>query len=604
MIRYTISLDKANQHLIDVSMTVDQRLRKNQELWLPDWIPGSYMIRDFSRNIVLLNAYEDKTPIKISKKSKSTWLLQEDVDKLTINYQVYAWDLSVRSAHFDDQHCFFNGTSTFIALKGLEELPHRVEIIAPVHPHLKDWKVATSMQNINTDQMGFGSYQSQNYAELIDHPFEIADYIEVDFLVCGIEHKMVFVEAPKNIDLQRIAEDVQSICQYECEFFKDEKPPFNQYLFMTFVQKQGFGGLEHMSSTALHCSHADLPLIGEDKTNKSTDYQKFLSLCCHEYFHCWNVKRIKPARFGAYQLQQEINTELLWFFEGITSYYDELFLVRAGVISPENYLDMIAKNITRYMRGSGRQKQSIADSSFDAWTKFYKQDENASNAIVSYYIKGGLVAFCLDFEIRKLTDNKFSLDDLMIELWNSFGKNQIGVGENDIQTLAEKISGQSMREYFNHILYSTEELDLESLFNNLGIYFQLLPESKKMDQGGFVEKKSQRDTTCSLAINHRVSASGAEIISVFDGGCASRAGLSSGDIIIALDGYKVKSSELDKLIAKFSDGSEVEISYFRRDKLYQRTIKLSSSVTNTCYLSFKDSQPSEAFMSWINQQNK
>ena len=604
MIKYTVSLESANQHLIDVSMTVEQTLKKGQELWLPDWIPGSYMIRDFSRNIVTLNAYEDKTTIKLFKKSKSTWVLQEDVDKLTIHYQVYAWDLSVRSAHFDDQHCFFNGTSTFLALRKLEELPHQVEIVMPKYSGLKDWRVATSMKEINVDKSGFGIYQSYNYAELIDHPFEIADYVEVDFLVCGIEHKMVFVEAPKNIDLKRIAKDVQSICQYECEFFGDKKPPFDQYLFMTFVQKQGFGGLEHMSSTALHCSHADLPLIGEGKTNKSTDYQKFLSLCCHEYFHCWNVKRIKPAKFGAYQLQQEVNTELLWFFEGITSYYDELFLVRAGVITPENYLDMIAKNITRYMRGSGRQKQSIADSSFDAWTKFYKQDENASNAIVSYYVKGGLVAFCLDIEIRKLTDNKFSLDDLMMELWSSYGKRLVGVGENDIQSLTEKIVGQSMQEYFNHLLYSTEELKLDSLFSNFGICFQLLPESKKMDKGGFVDKKVQREPTCSLGINHTTSASGAKIITVFDGGSASLSRLSSGDIIIALDGYKVSSSELDKLIAKFPDGSEVEISYFRRDKLYQRRIKLSSSVPNTCYLSFRDLQPSEAFMSWINQQNK
>ncbi len=603
MIKYIVSIENTNHHLIDVCMVVDQPLKKGQTFWLPDWIPGSYMIRDFARNIIKLNACQDRRNIHMTKQAKSIWQLNEDVSHIEINYQVYAWDLSVRSAHFDDQHCFFNGSSTFLAVQGLEDSCHQIQIKESSYAVENSWKVATSMTTVKVDSAGFGMYQNSNYAELIDHPFEITNFIETSFKVDGVEHRMIFAEAPKNIDLQRIAKDVQSICQYECSFFRDPKPPFAPYLFMTFVQKRGFGGLEHMSSTALHCSHSDLPKIGDDPNNKSEDYQKFLALCSHEYFHCWNVKRIKPARFEAYKLQQEVQTELLWFFEGITSYYDELFLVRSGVISPQNYLDMLAKNITRFMRGKGRQKQSVTDSSFDAWTKFYKQDENAPNAIVSYYVKGGLIAFCLDFEIRRLTNKVKGLDDLMRLVWLQHGKNGIGVDEKGIQKLAETLVETSLQEFFDFILYSTDELDLSGLLSHLGINYQLLPESKQMDKGGYVKTPIQRTALCSLNIIHKENPVGAEIVSVFEDGCASNSGLSNKDIIIALDEYRVDSRELDKRIAGYPIESEIQISYFRRDKLYHRSCVLKASEANTCYLSFKDNQPNLAFNDWVNPTN-
>lgn len=603
MINYIVSIENANSHLIDLRLVIDEPLAKGQEFWLPDWIPGSYMIRDFARNIVKLSGKQEDRTVKMSKCSKSVWQLDEDVDCIAIDYQVYAWDLSVRSAHFDDQHCFFNGTSIFLAVRGQEDFPHQIKLVEPSYAKDKNWKVATSMTILTTNDTGFGKYQSNSYAELIDHPFEIADCIETSFMIGDVEHRMIFAEAPENVDLKRIAKDVQSICQYECNFFADQKPPFAQYLFMTFVQKHGFGGLEHMSSTALHCSHSDLPKIGDDPVSKSNDYQKFLALCCHEYFHCWNVKRIKPARFKAYKLQQEIHTELLWFFEGITSYYDELFLVRCGVITPQNYLDMLAKNISRYMRGKGRQNQSVTESSFDAWTKFYKQDENASNAIVSYYVKGGLVAFCLDFEIRRLTSNGKNLDDLMRLIWQKHGKSEVGVDEKDIQKLAEELVGTSMQDFFYFILYSTEELDLLRLFTHLGINYQLLPESKQMDKGGYVKSTLKRKAVCSLNLIHKRNPVGAEIVSVLEGGCAANIGLSNKDIVIALDGYRLDSGELDKRIAGYPVDSDIQISFFRRDKLYHRRCVLKISEANTCYLSFKEEQPNSTFNEWINPTN-
>ncbi|MBV1909961.1 MAG: peptidase M61, partial [Kangiellaceae bacterium] len=270
MISYQISLIHPESHQIDVVLSIKSALVKGQEFWLPDWIPGSYMIRDFARNITSIFAFEQGNPVALTKLDKSTWCLDENVEGLEIRYKVYAWDLSVRAAHFDDQHCFFNGTSILLALKGAENQQHEIELLKPSHPCSVDWSVATTLKIRTVDSNGFGRYFADNYADAIDHPFEVAELDKVEFIVAGVTHRMVFTESPENIDYVRIAKDVAAICALECDFFADDKPPFKQYLFMTFVQKSGFGGLEHRSSTALQCSHADLPKIG-DPEKKSED---------------------------------------------------------------------------------------------------------------------------------------------------------------------------------------------------------------------------------------------------------------------------------------------------------------------------------------------
>ena len=606
MINYAVSLETPIEHLIQVTLTIDGPLDSGQLFWLPNWIPGSYMLREFSRNITEISAEENGTPVELHKVTSNSWKIQQSVSRLNIFYKIYAWDLSVRSAHFDQQHCFFNGTSLFLAVRGFENMLHGIEVLTSQLSTESDWTVSTSMTPQDCDTAGFGKYVSQDYAELIDHPFEIANTIKTEFSIKGVSHRMVFAEAPEGVDLERIAKDVSRICQYECDFFADDTPPFKKYLFMIFVQKNGFGGLEHRASTALHCGHNDLPMLGDNQQVKSEDYQTFLGLCSHEYFHSWNVKRIKPARFKPYHLEHEVNTELLWFFEGITSYYDELFLLRCGVISGEEYLNMLAKNITRYMKGEGRNKQSITESSLDAWTKFYKQDENAPNAIVSYYIKGGLVAFCLDFEIRKLTKDTQNLDELMRLIWNTYGKlvneNSLkGVAEKDIQASAELLVGQSMTDFFQHILYSTEELDLRSLFEQLGIDYRLSSSLNQVEKGSFQKTFSERLAVNSLSITHKGTNAGAEIISVFNGGAGSVAGLSNKDIIIAIDGYQVNSKELDQLIAKYPLNKKIKISFFRRDKLQQVSCQLSEGKKNVCHLSFKNEKPDKEFLDWANK---
>ena len=599
MIRYQVGFEQANAHLFDVKLNINFALHKGQQFYLPDWIPGSYMIRDFSKNIVSLKANSKGKSVSIEKISKSCWQLLNDVECLEILYQVYAWDLSVRSAHLDNQHAFFNGTSLFLAIDGYESEQHKVLISASSIAQKNNWQLATAMPSIAIDSAGFGKYESQSYEEVIDHPFEIANFQSLEFIVNKTVHKMVFTEAPADVDWSRVSKDVQKICETEIQFFGDEQPPFNYYLFMTFVLKNGFGGLEHRASTALHCSADDLPRIGENPEVVDHNYRRFLSLCCHEYFHNWNVKRIKPARFLSMRLNKETHTELLWFFEGITSYYDELLMVRSGVIDTKTYLDMLAQTLTRTYRSKGRHNQTVAESSFDAWTKFYKQDENAVNAIVSYYAKGALIAFALDMEIRNRTEEKSSLDDLMRLVWRQHGKIEKGVGETQIQQIVRELVGESMSEFFREALYSTADLPLDKYFKHLGIEFQLLPQILQSEKGGFIEKAKQRTPLSFLGLTHKKHAVGAEVVSVVTGSCASEAGLSNGDIIIAIDNEQISSTELDQMVSKLPIGREVTIHYFRRAKLYLTTCVLQEADANTVYLSFDLQNPTSQMLNWI-----
>ncbi|MGD8927124.1 MAG: peptidase M61, partial [Thioalkalispiraceae bacterium] len=416
-LHYEIIPLKPEAHIFQVILKIDEPDPHGQILWLPAWIPGSYMIRDFAKNIISISAACKKKSIVIQKQDKQTWLCQPCDGPLTVTYSIYAWDMSVRTAHLDTTHAFFNGSSVFLAVKGQEDLSHSVNIKLPRGKHYSSWRVATTLPRRDTELFSPGSYHAQNYEELIDHPVEIGAFIELNFDLENITHHIV-ITGKQHADLERLRSDVKSICRTHIKMF-GELPDIKEYMFLLTVVGNGYGGLEHRSSSALICNRKDLP--AKHMTQPSDDYINLLGLFSHEYFHTWNVKRIKPASFIPYSLTHESYTELLWAFEGITSYYDELALIRSQTIEEKNYLELLGKNITRVLRTSGRQKQTLIESSFDAWTKFYKQDENAPNAIVSYYVKGGLFALALDLKIRELTDYRKSLDDVIRSLWSDYG---------------------------------------------------------------------------------------------------------------------------------------------------------------------------------------
>ncbi len=550
------------------------------------------MIRDFSKNILTIEAHAEGKPIELTKKDKSSWLAPAGLQNITLVYRVYAWDLSVRTAHLDNEHGFFNGTSVFLSVAGQENQAVSVELQAPDGDKFKQWRLATSMNAVKVNEAGFGEYSATNYDELIDHPVEMGTFERIEFDACGVPHDVILT-GEYCTDNNRIATDLKTICEAQIRFF-GEPAPVDRYVFLIMVVGDGYGGLEHRASTALMVTRNSLPIIGDTSIND--DYLSFLGLCSHEYFHTWNVKRIKPARFIPFQLEQESHTNLLWFFEGITSYYDDLFLIRTGLISRQQYFDLLAKTITRVQRGSGRLVQTVTDSSFDAWHKFYKQDANAPNAIVSYYSKGALVALCLDAEIRKATSDEKSLDDLMQLLWSRWLETAQGLDEREPEVLASEVAGKDLSGFFEKALYSTEELPIDSALEYLGVEVHWRSRKSTSDTGGGSHESTDAEKPSPwLGANVEGGAGKVNVTHVFAAGAAQLAGLAPGDIIIAIDNLIVSAADIPSLLQRHASAESLSLHYSRHGVLRTTQLPLMAPVRDTCSISCED----EKTLHWL-----
>jgi predicted metalloprotease with PDZ domain len=565
-VRYSILPKDPAAHLFEVTLTVDTPDPAGQRFMLPAWIPGSYMIREFARNIVRIAARANGRKVALKKTDKHSWQAGRCDGPLVLTYEVYAWDLSVRTAHLDQTHAFFNGTSVFLQVIGQEQAPHEVDIRRPDGPGYADWRIATALPELDAERYGFGLYQAANYDELIDHPVELGTFALATFKAHGVQHDVVITGQVPNLDMARLCADLKKVCEAQIRLFEpgSRRAPMRRYVFMTLAVGDGYGGLEHRASTALICSRADLPVQG--RKEMTDGYRTYLGLCSHEYFHTWNVKRIKPAAFAPYDLQSEGYTSLLWLFEGFTSYYDDLMLVRAGLISEADYFKLLAKTANGVLRGSGRTRQSVAESSFDAWVKYYRQDENAPNAIVSYYTKGSLVGLGLDLTIRAATNGRKSLDDVMRALWERYGRDFYsdgesggrGLEEGDALALFEEVSGVSLKRFFDRHIHGTDDVALGKLFAPFGITVADKRNGGKPSLGARTVKEGNE---CKLA-------------NVYEGGAAHRAGLSALDVLVAIDGLRVNASNLDALMSRYGVGDAVTVHAFRRDELMVFSVKL------------------------------
>lgn len=593
-IHYRIIPHDPHAHLYRVSLHIQNPLSQGQRVRLPAWIPGSYMIRDFARNIVWLRAWQGNQEVAVKRIDKSTWALGSVVGPVVVDYEVYAWDLSVRAAHLDQHHAYFNGSSVFLAVQGQEHHPCTVDI----DPHSggigKQWRVATTLREDTAARYGYGRYKADSYDELIDHPVEIADFTLASFDACGVPHEVV-ITGKHTADMPRLCADLKKICEYQIRMF-GEPAPYDRYVFITWAVGDGYGGLEHRSSTSLICCRDDLPSI-KQRDRVSEGYRTFLGLCSHEYFHNWNVKRIKPAKFLPYDLTQESYTELLWAFEGITSYYDDLVLLRTGLIDVKTYLEILGQNVTRLLRSPGRLHQSLVDSSFDAWTKFYKQDENSPNAIVSYYLKGSIVALGLDLLLRDLGQHRLSLDSVMLVLWREYAQKGRGVGESGIEdvtlALVESRIGeaavQTVQAFFHRALRETEDFDLAHLLHRCGVKTHLRASESPSDKGG-TEGKSDTSMRAVLGGNLVNDPQGARIQTLLNGSAGHKAGLSAGDVIIAVNGIRTDANLFEKHLSRYCPGDHVSLHAFRRDELFSVEVELSSAPLDTCYFSIEDEE--------------
>jgi len=584
-VHYQVKPVNPSAHLLEVRCTVNQPQPEGQVFSMPAWIPGSYMIRDFAKNVVTMTVQAEDRSLAVELIDKQTWRCEPCDAPLTMTYQIYAWDLSVRTAHVDATHAYFNGTSVYICPEGCEQQPCTVELLPPDGEGFENWRVATAMQRKSAELHGFGSYVASDYDELIDHPVEMGMFTLATFEVAGVPHDIA-ITGRHNADMDRLCRDLKIICEHHVELF-GELPEMERYVFQVMAVGEGYGGLEHRASTSLLCSRDDLPKAGDEAVNER--YRGFLGLCSHEYFHTWNVKRIKPAVFMPYDLAQESYTRLMWMFEGITSYYDDLSLVRSGLINAESYLELLGQNITRVLRGSGRLKQSVWDSSFYTWTKFYKQDENAPNAIVSYYVKGALIALGLDLTIREKSAGTKSLDDVMRYLWQQYGKTAIGVPEKSIETEITQWLGIDLHDFFEHALRSTDELPLKQWLETVGVDMHLYPAQSADDKGGKLPEPVQRK--CMPGARYVTETAGVRLTHVFDNGAAQCCGLSAGDVIIAMDGIRVDAGSFEQKLAGARVGNGFELHAFRRDELMTFHLQATSPPDDTCALTFSESTP-------------
>ncbi|AMM30328.1 MULTISPECIES: M61 family metallopeptidase [Acinetobacter] len=565
MLHYQIEFDDYKQHLVHV--TIRFLANPNQELWLPTWIPGSYLIREFSKHIESVKAYDEAGRLlDIKKTSKNRWrLFNTDHELMTIEYDVYAYDLSVRGAYVDQTRLYINPACVCLALEGQEQSACEVEVFLP--DELKHFQLATGLASKSLVKGRF-TLKADHYDQLIDSPFELADQTRFSFETNGIGHEFV-ISGSHNTNIDRLKADIERICAAEINMFGSA--PFKNYTFMTMATGNSYGGLEHCNSTSLITPRDDLPKSNEP-TEPSKDYQRFLGLCSHEYFHSWLVKFIRPENFANYNLHQEGYTSLLWIFEGFTSYYDDLILLRSGVISQKSYLDLLKAQIDRYLQNPGRFIQTVAESSFDAWIKFYRQDENSNNAGTSYYNKGSLVALCLDLGLRLRGS---SLDALMRRLYENT-QNGMQVNERTIFDLCKELTGDNWIEQINHLINTTDELPLDQLFPEFGLSYRV-----------------KTDKSLPLGLKLVDKPEGVLVQSARRDSAAAKAGISANDVIIAIDGLKATT----KLVEKYAkQGGTYTVFAFRRDELLSFEVECSTSDLTEVELVIEDQAKTEKWL--------
>ena len=503
-VHYRIEAADPHARLFTVTLTVAHP-QEQQELSLPVWIPGSYLVREFSKNLQRLSAQQGRR-VPLVQLDKHRWRATCRTDRpLVLTYEVCAYDSSVRTAWLDASRGFFNGTSVCLRVHGQEDAPHALEVASTAAT--AHWSVATGLTPQSIDKRGFGVYAASHYDELVDCPVEMGTFWSGQFTACGVAHRFVVAGAAPSFDGKRLLADTQKICETAIRFWHGKgKPPIKNYLFMLNAVHDGYGGLEHRNSTALICGRRDLPRMGQAPATEG--YTTLLGLISHEYFHTWNVKRLRPAEFSRYDYSQENYTELLWFFEGFTSYYDDLLLRRAGLIDDATYLKLLGKATNQVLQTPGRSVQTVAQASFDAWVKYYRQDENTPNATVSYYTKGSLVALCLDLTLRR--EGKTTLDDVMRALWKRCAGGPMT--EVDLRAELASLAGRSFDNELDQWVHSTAELPLAELLAAHGV-------ALKPEQPQLAQRLGLRVTE-----NHSV-----QLKTVLRGGPAEKAGMAAGD---------------------------------------------------------------------------
>ena len=544
--QFTVDLSSASSGYIDIQMKILALGEVPEiEVALPVWTPGSYLVREYAQFLTQMHAKDDSGgKRKVTKVTKSVWVIDcHQTTEINISYRLYGQTLNVRYNHFDSSHAFVHGPATFLYLKqSAEASPISVEIVNT------NWEITTGLKKI-----GPHTFLADDYDMLIDCPLEIGDNEAIAFEVLGTPHRFEFW-GEGNFDAEQIAVDTQKIITSAADIF-DAKLPYDSFSFITHLTEKDYGGLEHRNSTALMVprdSFREGPMH-KDASKEDTKYRQFLGLVSHEFFHTWNVKRIKPAAFNHFDYQNENYTRDMWTVEGITSYYDDLILRRAGLISRDTYLEGVAKMITRLESIPGRLISSLEDASFDTWIRLYRPHAVNHNSNVSYYLKGSLVSLLLDLKIRSSSRDSArgkSLDDVMHFLWTHHS-GDTGYGEGSYESIVEKVCDIDCKSFFDRFIRGCSDPDWNTHFAPFGLTLNW-------------ESDPQPYLGAALSENR---------VKTVDDGSPALGKLHPGDEILAVDGKRF-SSDMDALLKTYNVGQSLTMTGFRNGTLFSVEIEL------------------------------
>lgn len=547
-VKYKLKMSRPQSHYFEVEMEVSNIEKSSFDVKMPVWAPGSYLVREFSKNLNLVRAYnENGNELEVKKITKNKWtIVNGNEKKVTVKYEVYAFELSVRTSFVDLNHGFVSGTSVFMYIDECKNTKGTLEIFP--YKDFKTISTALPLKSNNLKKNGFSEFEFENYDQLVDCPIEIGNHEVFDFDAAGVKHT-VAIYGVGNYSIEKLKFDMAKIIENTSKVIGEN--PNENYTFIIHNVLEGQGGLEHMNSTTLSVSRW---------TYEGSEYIDFLSLVAHEYFHLWNVKRIRPIELGPFNYDEENYTSLLWVMEGFTSYYDELILLRSGYISQEVYLSKLLSSLN-YVEGAvGTRIQPVAHASFDAWIKSYRPNENSSNTTMTYYSRGALLAACIDAMIVSKYEGKKGLDHFLQQLYFKFYKQlNRGFTELEFQDELEKFLGVDLDDFFKDYVFGTKVPDYNAIFSKVGIQVEYTGVAKP-------------------SFGATVNQNGGKVIvrAIRAGSAAEDAGLSVNDEIIGCNGFRVDQADFEGIVNSQSEGQIVNILVSRDELLFELKVKIAN----------------------------
>ena len=571
-IAYQLRMPKPQNHYFEVEMTLSDFKEKELNLKLPVWAPGSYLVREFSKNLNLVKAFDENgKEIQVVKKTKNTWTVKSNGEKkIKVKYEVYSFELSVRTSFLDLTHGYVSGSGVFMYVDGYKDKSGLLEIVK--HPTFSTITTALPKAKMSIVKDGSESYEFSNYDQLVDCPIEIGNQEVFDFTAAGVKHT-VAMYGEGNFDVSTLKRDMAKVVQTATDVFGVN--PNKEYVFIIHNVVDGQGGLEHTNSSTLSVNRW---------TYQGAEYTGFLSLVAHEYFHLWNVKRVRPIELGPFDYDQENYTSLLWVMEGFTSYYEKLILVRAGFMGKEDFLNKLQGSIN-YVEGSvGTRVQPVAHASFDAWIKAYRPTENSANTSMTYYSRGSVIASIIDILIIDNSKGKQCLDHFFQHLYKKyFIEMNRGFSETEFKAELEKFVGKNLDEFYKKYIDGTEILPYAEVFDKVGI--------------SIIDNTSFKP---SFGATVREEGGKVMVKNVRTGSSAEEAGISVGDEIVGCNSYRVDQAMLEAMMSGLGTAETADLLIAREEKLLAVKVRMTNfRKPNFQLVKQSNEKPSANFMYWL-----